>query len=185
VESATARLHRPPGIPTGLPFALDTALRAMTALDPADRPAAADVATMLAAAPSRRGRRAGAHRRARPLSPRIAGAATVLAVAAVVVTAAALSPVDHPVPPMTPHDAVGPETRTAAVVPPPAAPWAPVSAVVPVDRVAATLGEGAEAARRRAAAIAKSFPIGKRSAHTRNSVQRDVQPPGQDPAGAT
>ena len=57
VESATARLHRPPGIPTGLPFALDTALRAMTALDPADRPAAADVATMLAAAPSRRGRR--------------------------------------------------------------------------------------------------------------------------------
>ena len=84
VESATARLHRPPGIPTGLPFALDTALRAMTALDPADRPAAADVATMLAAAPSRRGRRAGAHRRARPLSPRIAGAATILAVAAVV-----------------------------------------------------------------------------------------------------
>ena len=55
VESATARLHRPPGIPTGLPFALDTALRAMTALDPADRPTAADVATMLAA-----DRRAGA-----------------------------------------------------------------------------------------------------------------------------
>ena len=118
VESATARLHRPPGIPAGLPFALDTALRAMTALDPADRPAAADVATMLAAGPSRRSRRrAGAHRRARPVSPRIAGAATILAVAAVV-TAAALPPVEHPVPSVTPHDPVGPETRTVAVVPP-------------------------------------------------------------------
>ena len=95
VESATARLHRPPGIPTGLPFALDTALRAMTALDPVDRPAAADVATMLAAGPSRRSRRrSGAHRRARPVSPRIAGAATILAVAAVV-TAAALPPAEH------------------------------------------------------------------------------------------
>ena len=165
VESATARLHRPPGIPAGLPFALDTALRAMTALDPADRPAAADVATMLAAAPSRRGRRAGAHRRARPQSPRIAGAATVLAVAAVVVTAAALSPVDHPVPPMTPHDAVGPETRTAAVVPPPAAPWAPVSAVVPVGRVAATVGEGG----RRAAVIARSLSVPERTARGRTA----------------
>jgi hypothetical protein len=38
---------------TGLPFALDTALRAMTALDPVDRPAAADVATMLAGGPHR------------------------------------------------------------------------------------------------------------------------------------
>ena len=114
VESATARLHRPPGIPAGLPFALDTALRAMTALDPADRPAAADVATMLAAAPSRRGRRAGAHRRARPLSPRIAGAATILAVAAVV-TAAALPSAEHAVPSVTPRDAVGPETRGAVV----------------------------------------------------------------------
>jgi hypothetical protein len=103
-----------------------------------------------------------------------------------VVTAAAdLAPVEHPVPSVTPHHPVGPETRMVAVVPPPAAPWEPASAVVPMDRVAATLGESAEAARRRAAAVAKSFPIGKRSAHTRNSVQREVQPPGQRPAGAT
>ena len=117
VESATARLHRPPGIPTGLPFALDTALRAMTALDQFDRPAAADVATMLAAGPSRRSRRrSGAHRRARPVSPRIAGAATILAVAAVV-TAAALPSAEHAVPSVTPRDPVGPETRAVAVVP--------------------------------------------------------------------
>ena len=159
VESATARLHRPPGIPTGLPFALDTALRAMTALDPFDRPAAADVATMLAAGPSRRGRRrAGAHRRARPLSPRIAGAATILAVAAVV-TAAALPPVEHAVPSVTPRDPVGPETRTVAVVPPPAAPWEPASAAVPLHRMAATLGESAEAARLQAEAVEKALRI--------------------------
>ncbi len=159
VESATARLHRPPGIPTGLPFALDTALRAMTALDQFDRPAAADVATMLAAGPSRRSRRrAGAHRRARPVSPRIAGAATILAVAAVV-TAAALPPVEHAVPSVTPHDPVGPETRTVAVVPPPVAPWEPASAAVSLHRMAATLGESAEAARLQAEAVEKALRI--------------------------
>jgi hypothetical protein len=159
VESATARLHRPPGIPAGLPFALDTALRAMTALDPADRPTAADVATMLAAGPTRRGRRrAGAHRRARPLSPRIAGAATILAVAAVV-TAAALPPVEHAVPSVTPHDPVGPETRMVAVVPPSAAPWEPASAAVSLHRMAATLGESAEAARLQAEAVEKALRI--------------------------
>jgi eukaryotic-like serine/threonine-protein kinase len=159
VESATARLHRPPGIPAGLPFALDTALRAMTALDPVDRPAAADVAAMLAGAASRRGRRrAGAHRRARPVSPRIAGAATILAVAAVV-TAASLPPAERPVPSVTSHDPVGPETRTPAVVPPRAVPWEPASAAVSLHRVAATLGESAEAARLRAEAIEKALRI--------------------------
>ena len=159
VESATARLHRPPGIPPGLPFALDTALRAMTVLDPLHRPAAADVATMLTAAPSRRGRRrAGAHRRARPVSPRIAGAATILAVAAVV-TAAALPSAEHPGPSVTPRDAVGPEPRTLAVVPPPAAPWEPASAAVSLHRMAATLGESAEAARLQAEAVEKALRI--------------------------
>jgi eukaryotic-like serine/threonine-protein kinase len=158
VESATARLHRPPGIPAGLPFALDTALRAMTALDPADRPTAADVAAMLAAGPSRRGRRrAGAHRRARPLSPRIAGAATILAVAAVV-TAAALPPGEHAAPSVSPRDPVGPETRTVAAVPP-AAPWEPASAAVSLHRMAATLGQSAEAARLRAEAVEKELRI--------------------------
>ena len=156
VESATARLHRPPGIPTGLPFALDTALRAMTALDQFDRPAAADVATMLAAGPSRRSRRrSGAHRRARPVSPRIAGAATILAVAAVV-SAAALPSAERPVPSVTPRDAVGPETRAVAVVP---APWESAAVAVPLHRVAATLGESAEAARLQAEAVEKALRI--------------------------
>ncbi len=161
VESATARLHRPPGIPTGLPFALDTALRAMTALDQFDRPAAADVATMLAAGPSRRSRRrSGAHRRARPVSPRIAGAATILAVAAVV-SAAALPSAEHPVPSVTPRDPVGPESRTVAVavIPPPPAPWEPASAGVALHRMAATLGESAEAARLRAEVVEKALRI--------------------------
>jgi hypothetical protein len=36
-----------------------------------------------------------------------------------------------------------------------------------MDRMAATLGEGADAVRKRAAAAAKSLAVGKRSANTR------------------
>jgi hypothetical protein len=135
VESAMARLHRPPGIPDGIPASLSTALQAMTALEPAARPTAAQVAGLLAVA-----RRRGAHRRSKgPASTRIAGAVTVLAVAAAV-TAAAL-PSGEPV--------AQPLVRTApaagAVVP------IPGSSVVPVDRVTAALGDGADAVRKRAA----------------------------------
>jgi hypothetical protein len=169
VESATARLHRPPGLPAGLPAGLHTALQAMTALEPAARPAAAQVAALLAA-----GGRRGAHRRPsrRPASPRIAGAATILAIAAAV-TAAAL-PVAEPAPvPSVRSDPVD------GVVPQPAAStWLPASAVVPVDRVAATLGEGAEAARRRAAAVAKAFGIRQSASGGRaQSAASSVRPP--------
>ena len=47
-----------------------------------------------------------------------------------------------------------------AVVPPSAAPWAPVSAVVPLHRVAATLGESAEAARLQAEAVERLIRAG-------------------------
>ena len=106
-----------PASRTGLP-SLHTALQAMTALDPADRPAAAQVAALLAV-----GAAPGPPRRARariggrgPGPPRIAGAATILAVAAVV-TAAALPSAEQAAPSVTPRDAVGPETRAVAVVP--------------------------------------------------------------------
>jgi eukaryotic-like serine/threonine-protein kinase len=52
VESATARLHRSPVIPDGLPGGLGTVLAAMTRDDPARRPAAAVVAKALAADPA-------------------------------------------------------------------------------------------------------------------------------------
>ena len=74
------------------------------------------------------------------------------------VTAAALPPVEHAVPSVTPHDPVGPETRTVAVVPP-AAPWEPASAAVSLHRMAATLGESAEAARLQAEAVEKELRI--------------------------
>jgi eukaryotic-like serine/threonine-protein kinase len=176
VESATARLHRAPGIPEHLPFALDSALRAMTALEPGDRPTAVDVATMLSAGSARRGRR-GAHRRAAGRSPRLAGAASVVAVA-VAVTTAALPSVGHPGPSATPREVVVPEVRKGAVIPiPEASTWAPASAVVPVDVVAATLSEGAEAARRRAEAVAKSLSVRTRadSGERAGTPQRTVQ----------
>jgi hypothetical protein len=47
VESATARLHRRPVVPEGLPPDLAAVLAAMTALEPAARPTAAAVVTVL------------------------------------------------------------------------------------------------------------------------------------------
>ncbi len=53
VESAVARLHRPPVVPDGLPRPLRRALTAMTRLDPDRRPTAAAVAEQLGADPPR------------------------------------------------------------------------------------------------------------------------------------
>lgn len=47
VESAVARLHRAPGIPDAVPAEWATLIRAMTALDPLDRPSAADLEVAL------------------------------------------------------------------------------------------------------------------------------------------
>ena len=52
IESATARLHRSPVVPPGLPWNLTALLEAMTDLEPAWRPTAAAVATALATATS-------------------------------------------------------------------------------------------------------------------------------------
>jgi hypothetical protein len=154
VESATARLHRAPGIPDDLPSALRTALYAMTALDPAARPSAADVATLLTAGATRRdrGRRfgRGQHRRSdarRAPAPRAVGLVAAIAAAAAV-TAATL-----------PSSAPQPTTSTSVVPAPQEGVVAltPASAVVPVDRMASSLSDGVDAAKRRAAAAAKAF----------------------------
>jgi serine/threonine protein kinase len=47
VESAVARLHRAPGIPDDLPSEWADLIRSMTAIEPLERPAAADVETVL------------------------------------------------------------------------------------------------------------------------------------------
>ena len=47
VESAVARLHRAPAIPDTVPAEWATLIRAMTALDPLDRPSAADLEVAL------------------------------------------------------------------------------------------------------------------------------------------
>lgn len=47
VESAVARLHRPPKLPSGLPRRLRTLLRRMTAAEPGDRPDAVEVGVRL------------------------------------------------------------------------------------------------------------------------------------------
>jgi eukaryotic-like serine/threonine-protein kinase len=162
VESATARLHRPPGIPDDLPTALRTALHAMTALEPAARPTAAEVAKLLGAGASRRdrGRRFGAGQHRRPRSrraaPRAVGLAAALAAAATITAASVPAP--RPSPALTIPGPAVPAQRTDAV------PWTPASAVVPVDRVASSLGDGAEAARRRAAAVANAFSVRSRAA---------------------
>lgn len=68
IESASARLHRRPVVPDGLPDGLTARLRAMTADDPRYRPSAAAVAAQFASARSDAVAvppRAGRHRRAR------------------------------------------------------------------------------------------------------------------------
>jgi serine/threonine protein kinase len=47
VESAVARLHRAPKIPAGLPAEWGDLIRSMTAIEPLERPAAADIETAL------------------------------------------------------------------------------------------------------------------------------------------
>ncbi|HEY3610329.1 MAG TPA: protein kinase [Pseudonocardiaceae bacterium] len=59
VESALARLHRPPRVPADVPPALATLLTAMTARCPADRPTAAECAVRLSGGRSLSRRRKG------------------------------------------------------------------------------------------------------------------------------
>ncbi len=59
VESALARLHRPPRVPPGLPPALASLLTAMTARCPADRPTAEECASRLSGGRSLSRRRKG------------------------------------------------------------------------------------------------------------------------------
>ena len=80
VESATARLHRRPVVPAGLPPDLAAVLAAMTDPDPAARPSAAAVATGLTQ-PGRSREPAPARRRASGWGARTALAAAVLLVA--------------------------------------------------------------------------------------------------------
>jgi hypothetical protein len=141
VESATARLHRPPAVPPHLPDALSTALHAMTARDPAARPTAAQVAALLEAGAARR---RGAHRRRRGhVAPRAAGLAAALAVVAAL-TAVAL-------PSSAPRSAfVVPTERVGAVEPSSVPAFGAVA--LPLERVSASICDGAAAARRGLAA---------------------------------
>lgn len=69
IESASARLHRDPVVPDGLPGSMSATLRAMTAADPAVRPSAAEVVRLFAPAPPAPAPGGGArHRRPRSWS---------------------------------------------------------------------------------------------------------------------
>jgi hypothetical protein len=156
VESATARLHRPPVIPDHTPAVLRVTLQAMTAAEPAARPTAAQVARMLGSGSARRDRArfgSGQHRRGgrpgdrlaprRTVAPRTFGLAAALTAAAAI-TAAALPDVAPSVD-VVPGTAVGIGPDLDPATDPGVA--ASDSAVVPVDRMAASLGAGAAAAR--------------------------------------
>jgi serine/threonine protein kinase len=88
-ESATARLHRRPRVPDGLPDGIGDVLAAMTQDDPAVRPTAAEVSRLLVPPPvplrsHRRGPSAGRHRRGtgpRRIAVPLAAATFVLAAA--------------------------------------------------------------------------------------------------------
>ena len=106
VESAVARLHRRPRVPSSLPGPLRTLLSEMTEDEPERRPTARDVAARLAAG--------DAPARTQPF--RRAAAVLALAVAAAVVTAGALRSWDAPVDASAGAPAV--LTAPEAIVPP-------------------------------------------------------------------
>ncbi len=80
VESATARLHRNPVVPDGLPGGLTALIRALTCADPEMRPTAAEVVAQLER-PVPVPRRGGVHRRPRRRGP-VTVAVSALGVAA-------------------------------------------------------------------------------------------------------
>ena len=84
LESAIARLHRSPVVPASVPEPLASAIRRMTAADPADRPAASDVAAALRRRPARRRALDG------PLARRLVSAGAFASLAASVVAAMVL-----------------------------------------------------------------------------------------------
>ena len=114
VESATARLHRAPVVPARLPSGLGAVITAMTRVDPALRPTAAEVAAAFTADPaspaaalrSRGSRRsvAGRHRMHVP-----SRTSSRLALAGLTVVAAMLSVAAAPVP----SSAAGPPAERA------------------------------------------------------------------------
>ncbi|WP_329049033.1 protein kinase [Amycolatopsis sp. NBC_01488] len=117
-ESATARLHRPPRVPAGLPAPLARTLERMTAREPADRPAAGEILELLrepAPAPTRRRKLVAAGGLV------TAGTAVVLAVL------------------LTRPDVAGPDAGeqpvAGSVVPSSTVPSTPVSASAPVTTV--------------------------------------------------
>jgi hypothetical protein len=134
LEAAIARLHRSPVVPASVPEPLASAIRRMTAADPADRPAAAEVATALRRRVTRR----------RPLEGRVArrlvsaGALASLAASAVagmVLLTGADTAAEPPVPVAAPEPVVASPvtTTTAPVEEPVVAPTTPPRAApVPV-----------------------------------------------------
>jgi serine/threonine protein kinase len=120
VESATARLHRSPAVPAGLPGGLGAVLTAMTQHDPRRRPTAAAAAAALSADPASpaaalqppaRARvvRHGRHRVGRPG----ARPASCIALAALTGVVAMLSVAAAPAPPAAPP---APATAVADVL---------------------------------------------------------------------
>jgi hypothetical protein len=84
VESATARLHRRPDVPTGLPWNLTALLESMTDPEPAGRPTAEAVAAAVRAEPDAATGRAtrprhALRRRARGIVPVLIAATLLLA----------------------------------------------------------------------------------------------------------
>ncbi|QNG50159.1 protein kinase [Pseudonocardia petroleophila] len=119
VESAVARLSRSPRVPGGLPVVLASAIGAMTRTDPAQRPGAAEVATLLsdtaastggpgASAPRSRSRRGLLAATACVLALGVAGADGTSAPSPPVAEGSA--PTEAAIPPVTSMAPTGPAT---------------------------------------------------------------------------
>ncbi|MEU7786234.1 serine/threonine-protein kinase [Amycolatopsis sp. NPDC049159] len=130
-ESAMARLHRAPRVPAGTPAPLADTLRRMTAREPADRPAAAEIPELLREQP----RTVRAVPVVAPAPCRRAWAGGLAAVAAAAVLAAVLArPADPGPEPAVVPEAVPP---TGSVVVPVQVTSSPATALVVASSQAA------------------------------------------------
>jgi len=136
-ETALARLSRPPRIPDDLPGSWWNVLTAMTAQDPAARPAAARCATLLTTVADEPGDTVEALvPRPRPASPRPVHAGLAALAVAAVAAAVAAAPEAVPGQPVGRPPAVAPETsRTTEPPPPPAPRVVPPGTTTFADRV--------------------------------------------------
>ncbi|HWM06180.1 MAG TPA: serine/threonine-protein kinase [Actinophytocola sp.] len=181
VESAVARLHRPPQLPSHLPARLRTLLAAMTASDPAARPDAAQVASRLGICPptqhtaglSAEGGNSESRSRRRALGSLIAMAATAALGTVMLINPASTAPNSAPEARIGLQLEPAPQAGVPPIVFPPPIAAADQPAGEPADTPLVTEGRIAHPEIENRGADASPSPAGQATAVARLSIDEE------------